>query len=712
MGFKTNHIQTDGSINIDGSIFQYNVEFTGGGGGGGTGDVAWASGNVGSNNQIITANGDGSIVAESQLTFLSSGASDKLTFGNGFFIDDDSGKGTVEFQKGGNIYLNAQGSVLLHADQEDVSIYANLDINLYALEDIKIYSDIGSIKLDAPDGPITLSTPNNDVSIIAGNNGIFATPNILVYSAAGALSEKINAEDLYYYGSTAPGDDHGFASYSKTFGTADYHYMYYRESNDYGGLFHRQGNSYSDLRQDYNYLDFYIGSISGNTQNKVFSFTTSGLEFDSSIAKVIKMSDTASPDSTPQTLSILGAKGKGAQQSGYVTYYNVTTTSPSTQGNTYSTTTGTGFGGGDVAIQGGAGADGSPNPGTYGYTYYQMDGGVGGDLLLSGGAGGTGVENSPFRSPVAGAQGNVTIDGTVINLNSATNGYVYMPYRLGHTGDGDTYMEYTDNVIKFHAGSATYEKLTVSTAGVVVNEDHQPTYDFRVESDINQWALFVDSASDLVIMGAGVPEPNIMPGTRLQLEDSAPYLTFSQASAQYSGLQWIDNTAPTGENARFTWYSYANQNQFDWFIKASGAGSERNAMRLTGTSTTSDLLVIDDVIAFSSTLSDERLKEDVNSLEGSLDKILQFDGVSYKRKDKEGIHYGYIAQDVEPFIPELIKETIKLDGDPSILYKSIRYVEIIPIITEAMKEQQVIIDNQQKEIDDLKEKVEFLMTKL
>jgi len=135
-------------------------------------------------------------------------------------------------------------------------------------------------------------------------------------------------------------------------------------------------------------------------------------------------------------------------------------------------------------------------------------------------------------------------------------------------------------------------------------------------------------------------------------------------------------------------------------------------MRLTGTSTTSDLLVIDDVIAFSSTLSDERLKEDVNSLEGSLDKILQFDGVSYKRKDKEGIHYGYIAQDVEPFIPELIKETIKLDGDPSILYKSIRYVEIIPIITEAMKEQQVIIDNQQKEIDDLKEKVEFLMTKL
>ena len=36
---------------------------------GGGGNVAWASGNVGSNDYVITANGDGSIVAESNLTF-------------------------------------------------------------------------------------------------------------------------------------------------------------------------------------------------------------------------------------------------------------------------------------------------------------------------------------------------------------------------------------------------------------------------------------------------------------------------------------------------------------------------------------------------------------------------------------------------------------------------------------------------------------------
>ena len=69
MGFRSNHIQIDGSLNVDGSIFQFQTEFTGGGGGGGGGDVGWNNGSVGSDNQLITAIGDGSIGAETNLTF-------------------------------------------------------------------------------------------------------------------------------------------------------------------------------------------------------------------------------------------------------------------------------------------------------------------------------------------------------------------------------------------------------------------------------------------------------------------------------------------------------------------------------------------------------------------------------------------------------------------------------------------------------------------
>lgn len=70
MGLKINGIQVDGSINIDGSIYQRQILFVGGGGGGG--NVAWASGSVGTNNYMITAAGDGSIVAESKLKFTGS----------------------------------------------------------------------------------------------------------------------------------------------------------------------------------------------------------------------------------------------------------------------------------------------------------------------------------------------------------------------------------------------------------------------------------------------------------------------------------------------------------------------------------------------------------------------------------------------------------------------------------------------------------------
>lgn len=51
MAFQTDRIQVDGSINIDGSIFQYGVEFTGGGGG--TGDVETS---IGTLNDLIQTN--------------------------------------------------------------------------------------------------------------------------------------------------------------------------------------------------------------------------------------------------------------------------------------------------------------------------------------------------------------------------------------------------------------------------------------------------------------------------------------------------------------------------------------------------------------------------------------------------------------------------------------------------------------------------------
>jgi hypothetical protein len=113
-----------------------------------------------------------------------------------------------------------------------------------------------------------------------------------------------------------------------------------------------------------------------------------------------------------------------------------------------------------------------------------------------------------------------------------------------------------------------------------------------------------------------------------------------------------------------------------------------------------------DIIAFSATPSDRRLKKDVEPLHGSLDKVLALNGVSYKKiggKTRE-THIGFIAQDVEEIIPDVIKETNLLGHPDDELFKMIKYTEIIPYLTEAIKEQQKMILDLRKEIEELKRK--------
>ncbi len=80
--------------------------------------------------------------------------------------------------------------------------------------------------------------------------------------------------------------------------------------------------------------------------------------------------------------------------------------------------------------------------------------------------------------------------------------------------------------------------------------------------------------------------------------------------------------------------------------------------------------------------SDIRSKKEINSLSGSLSRLTQLKGVSYRFKDEDrdkGVHLGLIAQHAESIYPEVVKT--KDDG-----YKSIAYTELIAPIIEALKE--------------------------
>ncbi len=106
--------------------------------------------------------------------------------------------------------------------------------------------------------------------------------------------------------------------------------------------------------------------------------------------------------------------------------------------------------------------------------------------------------------------------------------------------------------------------------------------------------------------------------------------------------------------------------------------------------------------------SDLKFKENITHIENSLDKLMKIKGVSYgwnqqeykERNFDSRKHYGVIAQDIEKVFPELVRESY--NGD-----KSVAYTELIPILVEAMKEQQQTISELTEEVKELKREVKM-----
>ena len=130
---------------------------------------------------------------------------------------------------------------------------------------------------------------------------------------------------------------------------------------------------------------------------------------------------------------------------------------------------------------------------------------------------------------------------------------------------------------------------------------------------------------------------------------------------------------------------------------ASNAKSDAFKVMFNGDATVSnDLTVSGDVVIS----SDARLKSNIVSLGSTLPKLLQIDGKSYEMKGKQKI--GVLAQEIKEVFPELVSE-----DDNEML--AVNYQGLVPVLINALKEQESKIINQQTQIDELKELVNKLI---
>ena len=101
--------------------------------------------------------------------------------------------------------------------------------------------------------------------------------------------------------------------------------------------------------------------------------------------------------------------------------------------------------------------------------------------------------------------------------------------------------------------------------------------------------------------------------------------------------------------------------------------------------------------------SDSRLKANIISLGSTLAKLLQIDGKTYtmKKDENKKQKIGVLAQDIEKVFPELVSESNGV--------KSVNYQGLVPVLINALKEQDskmneqdTKLNKQQAEIDELK----------
>ena len=141
-------------------------------------------------------------------------------------------------------------------------------------------------------------------------------------------------------------------------------------------------------------------------------------------------------------------------------------------------------------------------------------------------------------------------------------------------------------------------------------------------------------------------------------------ITFKDAGTEFAHI------SNAGTNLQFT--SAISDN--DVLIVGNDGGSTITALTIdmseAGAATFNN-----NVTAF----SDERLKDNIETLEDGLAKVEQLRGVTYTRDGKENI--GVIAQEVEKILPEIV-----LTADDEMGTKSVDYSRITAVLIEAVKE--------------------------
>lgn len=186
----------------------------------------------------------------------------------------------------------------------------------------------------------------------------------------------------------------------------------------------------------------------------------------------------------------------------------------------------------------------------------------------------------------------------------------------------------------------------------------------------------------------------ILAGSNNQILDSN-YCTIINGSSNY--ISGKNNTHVIGDDVSATEsdkFYVGCYNGLECDGPISGAGN----LIIDGDATIGgDLNVVGDITAFY-TSSDVRLKDNISTITGCLDKVLSLDAIEFDWNENQHTYQGHdiglIAQQVQKIAPEIVVE--RDNG-----YLAMKYEKVIPLLVGATQEQDSLIQELQNKIDSI-----------
>ena len=282
--------------------------------------------------------------------------------------------------------------------------------------------------------------------------------------------------------------------------------------------------------------------------------------------------------------------------------------------------------------------------------------------------GGTGTVNGISLSGTVTSSGNLTLGGTLSNVNLASQVTGTLPIANGGTGAttlsgaGIVTGSGANNYLPKFTGSTTVGNsaitddgyvFTVQSRSVIINAATNAYSEFLFkENGVLKWNTYNDFNTDNYVIG----------------NSSGPKFFLTQ-----SGLVGIGASSP----------SYPLEMGSGAHVTTGGVWTDA---------------------------SDIKLKTNINYIYPyGLEDIMNLKPTMFDYKNGEKNSLGFIAQDIYEIIPEAISSTIDYNGNETM---GLKMVSITATLVKAIQEQQSIIESQAIEIEQLKTQIQLILNEI